>query len=126
MLDLFKIASRVASLHLEGPFREANENELANAVSFQVPGLELDNEEFKSPINISIRIDQYYEEPDSEVGFEGRNDIQEFVPVAINGMMLENQDDKNILHRAIYKFVMDRERKLVKAVNSKNGQQENW
>lgn len=126
MLDLFKIASKVAALHLEGPFREANENELANAVSFQVPGLELDNEEFDDPLSISIRINRFYEEADAEVGFAGRDEIQEFIPVAVNGMILENQQDKNLLHRAIYKFVMDHEKKLVKAVNSKDGQEENW
>ena len=117
MLNLFKIASKVAaSLHLEGPFRKANENELANAVSFEVPGLSLDNEEFNKSV-ISIRIDVDYEEADEEVGYEGRNDIGEFIPVAVDGMMLENQADKNTLHRAIYKYVMDHERRLVKAVN---------
>jgi len=117
MVNLSRIAAKIAALHLEGPFRQANENELANAVSFEVPDLELDNEEFAKPLNISIKIQQYHEDADSEVGFEGRDDIQEFTPVAVNGMMLENQQDKNALHRAIYKYVMDHEKRLVKAVN---------
>jgi hypothetical protein len=120
MLNLNKIAAKVAALQLSGPFRKANESELANAVSFELPQLELANKEFESPLNISIKIQQYHEDADSEVGFEGRDDIQEFTPVAINGLMLESPKDQEMVYRLIYKYVMDHEKQLVKAVSSNN------
>ena len=115
MDKLLKMASRISSLQLKGPFHKTNQNELANTVTFEVPDLEI--LDFKSPINISIKIRKFYEEADSEIGFEGRNEIQEFIPIAINGMILENQEDKNTIHRAIYKYVINHEKKLVKAVS---------